>query len=114
MTLSLSGVTGFVAGVRARIEVARGRRHLARGAISETEACCKKSLSLCESLGAAHRLLAEALMPGEDYLAVLSHIHACIQPVSYVEIGVRSGRSLALAGDRTPAVRYRPRHSIAR
>jgi hypothetical protein len=112
--MSLSAVTGFAARLRARLEIARGRRHLARGELREAQACCKKSLSICETHGDAHRLLAEAVMPGEDYLGVLSRIHARLQPVSYVEIGVRFGKSLALAGDRTTAVGIDPRFAIDR
>jgi hypothetical protein len=48
-------------------------------------------------------------MPGEDYLAVLSRIHARLKPATYVEIGVRSGKSLVLAGDRTTAIGIDPK-----
>jgi len=42
-------------------------------------------------------LLAQLRMPGPSYLEILARIHAEIRPRSYLEIGVASGRSIALA-----------------
>jgi len=105
----LRAVAGFPAWLVAELWVARGRTHLARGEIDKAEACCRKSLSWCEGCGDAHALISRALMPGEDYLAVLSRIHACLKPAAYVEIGVRSGKSLARAADGTAAVGIDPK-----
>lgn len=43
-------------------------------------------------------LLASLLMPGPSYLDVLARAHERLQPRTYLEIGVDSGKSLALSG----------------
>ena len=47
-----------------------------------------------------------------DYLAVLTQVHALLQPEHYLEVGVRHGRSLALAA--CPAVGIDPVPAIDR
>jgi len=53
-------------------------------------------------------------MPGEDYLAVLSRIHDRLRPASYLEIGVRTGDSLAIVREQTRAVGIDPMLRVTR
>jgi hypothetical protein len=53
-------------------------------------------------------------MPGDDYFSVLTGLHERLQPTSYVEIGVRTGNSLALVREATTAVGIDPRLAIGR
>jgi hypothetical protein len=52
--------------------------------------------------------LAAAELGGESYLALLARLHAYLQPSTYVEIGVSSGKSLVLAGTQTEALGIDP------
>ncbi len=45
----------------------------------------------------AHLALAQIRFPGKSYTEVLSLIHESLQPATYVEIGVASGKSMVLA-----------------
>jgi tetratricopeptide (TPR) repeat protein len=101
-----------IARKRAKKWVAAGEYHLARGDIAQAYACCRSSLSMHPDIVDAYLLLGKVLMPGEDYLDVLSHFHESMKPESYVEIGVASGDSLALAGKDTSAVGVDPRPCI--
>lgn len=53
-------------------------------------------------------LAAAKEMPGEDYYSWLQKFHNLLKPVSYVEIGLGHGRSLALAGLETRAIGIDP------
>jgi hypothetical protein len=88
--------------------VVRGKGFLVKGSLKEALACCEKSLSMCNDLHSAYELMAEALMPGDNYLDVLSHFHNFIKPESYVEIGVFEGNSLALAKEDTKVIGIDP------
>ena len=101
-----------IAKVRARRWVARGEKHLVRGELEEALACCKQSLSIYDNLTRAYSLMGKVLMPGDDYVAVLSHVHDVLKPESYVEIGVASGQTLALVRQDTRAVGIDPSPSI--
>lgn len=86
----------------------RGRRHLNDVATQEALACAKRALSLCANHEGAYALMAQALMPGDDYTTLLARFHDLLQPESYVEIGVSSGRSLALVRPGTKAIGIDP------
>jgi hypothetical protein len=83
-------------------------RHLALGDAEKAVACCVKSLAARPETDAAISLMAKALMPGDDYLAILSRFHELLRPQSYVEIGVAHGDSLTLAKPETHAVGIDP------
>jgi hypothetical protein len=52
--------------------------------------------------------MVQTLMPGEGYRALLGHLHECLQPKTYLEIGVETGATLALAGPDTRAIGVDP------
>jgi len=97
-----------IARKRAQQWVVRGENHLAQGALEETLECCKRSLSIYADLTSTYSLMTQALIPGDDYMAMLSRFHECLEPENYVEIGVGSGNSLALAKHDTKAVGIDP------
>jgi hypothetical protein len=101
-----------IAKMRAQRWVARGENNFIRGELEEALACCKKSLSIYDNLRRAYGLMAKVLMPGDDYVAVLSRFHDVLKPGSYVEIGVASGKTLALTKEGTKAVGIDPSPSI--
>ncbi|HYD71238.1 class I SAM-dependent methyltransferase [Azospirillum sp.] len=80
---------------------ALGRGHAA-------EAAYRRALALDGDFFQAHMALARIRMPGPSYYAVLEQIHALVRPRVYVEIGVDSGRSLALAGGSELAIGVDP------
>ncbi len=92
----------------AGIWVKRGEEHLARGSYDEALKEAKKALSYCDTDKRAHLIMAHACMPGDDYLSILSKLHERLNPESYVEIGVATGSSLALANAETRAIGIDP------
>ncbi len=88
--------------------VARGESCLAGGEAEEALECSKRSLALDNNLISAYFLMARSLMPGEDYLALISRFHNFLKPESYVEIGVAGGKSLGLVNSQTKAIGVDP------
>jgi hypothetical protein len=101
-----------VAERRAQPWVRRGRRFLDSGELEQALVCCRKALSVCRNSYSAHCLMSEALMPGDNYKTFLQHLHECLRPKTYVEIGIADGSSLALAGPETKAVGIDPMPDI--
>lgn len=93
---------------KAERRVAQGEGRLTSGAVQDALACSKRSLSLDNNLESAHRMMARSLMPGDDYLALISRIHNFLKPESYTEIGVAGGRSLRLVNSQTKAIGIDP------
>lgn len=93
---------------RARRWLTRGESRFAGGAVEEALECSKRSLSLDSNLGGAYALMADSLMPGDDYMALLSRFHNLLKPESYVEIGVARGKSLKLVNLPTKAIGIDP------
>jgi tetratricopeptide (TPR) repeat protein len=66
------------------------------------------ALELDPNLLQAHLLLVQALLPGAHYHEVMRALHGWLRPQLYVEIGVETGASLALAQPPTIALGIDP------
>ncbi len=82
------------------------------GRIPEAIAGCKALLERVPDYLPAHSLLAKIELPGEDYIQIFQHIHAHLQPRTYVEIGVDTGSSIRLVGTATRALGVDPNPNI--
>jgi hypothetical protein len=97
---------------RAQRWVLRGRRFLEGGQSEQALACCRKALAIYRDSCGAHSLMSETLMPGDSYKTLLRHLHEHLLPKTYLEIGVKNGDSLALAGPETKTVGIDPAPAI--
>jgi hypothetical protein len=88
--------------------------HWKLGGIDAARERCETALALAPALEPAHSLLASLNFPGPFYLEVLSMIHAHLRPRTYVEIGVETGLSIALARPETRAIGVDPQPKISR
>ena len=88
--------------------VVRGRRQRGKGAMDAALECFRRALSIYSVSNEAYSLMGQVLMPGDDYLAILSSFQDSLRPESYVEIGVATGDSLALAKPGTRSVGIDP------
>lgn len=61
----------------------------------------------------AYIALSEAIFPGPDYLLILKNVHNWLKPESYVEIGVNTGKSLALCQSSTVAIGIDPHPNVS-
>lgn len=61
-----------------------------------------------------HMRMAQAALPGPDYLALMAQIHRLLKPRTYVEIGVDTGRSLALVAPETQVLGVDPAPKVER
>lgn len=59
-----------------------------------------------------YETLARLLLPGPDYYEHLGYLHKALVPKLYVEIGVRDGRSLALAAPATRCIAIDPQPRV--
>lgn len=94
---------------------AAGRRHLdeARrlaglGDVTAACAMARRALAADAGLDEARHLLAAHELAGYDYYEVLAGLHERIRPRTYLEIGVHSGMSFALAAPATQAIGIDP------
>jgi tetratricopeptide (TPR) repeat protein len=71
------------------------------------------ALELDPNLLQAHLLLVETLLPGEHYHQVLRGLHGRLKPRVYLEIGIETGASLALARPPTIALGIDPAPRIS-
>jgi len=88
--------------------------HWKLGGTDAARKYCETALVLDPGLDPAHRLLAALSLPGAHYLDVLSMIHSHLRPRTYLEIGVDTGQSIALAQPETRAIGVDPEPKIAR
>src|SRR4030088_274654 len=91
----------------------RATSALSSGQWDEAVALCRRVLASDSNNLQAHLLWASALLPGDNYLTVLDRIHRHLRPRTYVEIGVETGRSLALAQPGTTCIAIDPRPQLA-
>ena len=73
----------------------------------------EKAVSLAPRSHAAHEFLAGIRLPGPEYLQVIAMIQSHLRPSTYLEIGVQTGRSIALAGPETRAIGVDPTPRVA-
>lgn len=75
---------------------------------AEAEAAFRQALRLDPALTTAYAALAHLKMPGDPYSVTLERLHGWLKPAGYIEIGVESGRTLALALPTTIAIGIDP------
>jgi hypothetical protein len=92
--------------------VALGLRSLGQGNAELAARYGREALERVPNLFAAHSLLASFELRGEHYLALLKRIHAHLRPATYVEIGIFTGESLALAYEGADAIGIDPKARI--
>jgi Methyltransferase domain len=92
---------------KARRLYLRARLNRWAGRPARAAQLCHRALGL-RDYGRAYRLLAELELPGEDYLRVLSRVHEHVRPATYIEVGVATGDSFALARPETRAIGVDP------
>ena len=73
----------------------------------------EKAVSLAPTSVPVHQLLAGISLPGPHYLEVITMIHAQLRPRTYLEIGVATGQSIALARPETRAIGIDPEPRVA-
>ncbi len=88
--------------------------HRELGATEAARECCEKALALDPGLAPVHDLLASLNLPGPDYLETISMFHSLLRPRTYLEIGVESGQSIALARRETRAIGIDPEPEITK
>lgn len=73
----------------------------------------EKTVSLAPRSLPAHQLLAGIRLPGPHYLEVMAAMHSHLRPRTYLEIGVDTGQSIALARPETRAIGIDPEPRVA-
>ncbi|HHO76806.1 MAG TPA: class I SAM-dependent methyltransferase [Deltaproteobacteria bacterium] len=110
--ITINPITLAINKKRAQRWIRTGEKLLAQGSSEEALACLKKAIHIHARANKAHLLMASALMPGSNYLEILSSFHRHMQPKSYVEIGIGVGNSLTLVNPETKAVAIDPSPNI--
>jgi len=86
--------------------------HRELGANEAARECCETALALEPGLHPAHGFLAILNFPGPFYLEIISMFHSHLRPRTYLEIGVETGQSIALARLETRAIGIDPEPKI--
>ncbi|MDB5555469.1 MAG: hypothetical protein JWL86_5453 [Rhizobium sp.] len=89
-----------------------GRDALRQNRLSDARAAFEQALTLDKDCLAAHQKLSGLRFPGEDYYGLLGRLHHVLRPKTYVEIGVETGASMALALPGTKCVGIDPEPQI--
>ncbi len=84
------------------------------GHSEEAARAYRGALDIQPDLLNAHLSLVEMKFPGEHYTAVLQKLHRHLEPETYVEIGVETGQSMALANAQTLCIGIDPEPVISR
>jgi hypothetical protein len=82
--------------------------HAGLGDIPKAELSCSVAMETHPYDPRPYALMAQIRLPGAFYTDVLAAIHRHLAPRTYLEIGVESGRTLALAGKSTAAIGVDP------
>jgi len=90
-----------------------GRAYHKSGQDAEAVRAYKKALKIQPDRLNAHQSLVEIKFPGEHYTAVLRDLHRHLKPETYIEIGVETGQSMALAGPETLCIGIDPEPKIS-
>jgi len=85
-----------------------GAVHWMLGDAGAARACAEEALERTPGHGLAYILLAQIALPGTWYLDLLSAFHAHLRPRTYIEVGVSSGGSIALARPETRVIGIDP------
>ena len=93
----MNGVDGVPADQRAAMHVTSGDTHRLLGDRERARAEYRSALALDGNILSAHLGLSKLAMPGDEYYAWLERLHEALRPETYVEIGVSTGVTLALA-----------------
>lgn len=86
--------------------------HSMLGDVSHAEHACKIAMTAHPHDLRAYTLLAQIRLPGPSYTDVLAAIHRHLAPHTYLEIGVATGITLALAGESTTVIGVDPAPKI--
>jgi hypothetical protein len=86
--------------------------YLKLGELGPAREFCEAALVLAPDLPPALDMLSQLTLPGAFYLDVLSMIHSHLRPRTYLEIGVETGQSIALARPETRAIGIDPEPKI--
>ena len=87
-------------------------QHARAGNWDAAISACRRVIALIPDPIQAHLLMADIMLPGEGYLALIRRIHEHLHPRTYVEIGVERGESLTLVREGTLALGVDPAPQI--
>ncbi len=78
------------------------------GRTEDGKRCLLSVIERCPDFPGAQALLSHVLLPGPPYREVLAAVHRIVRPETYLEIGVDSGATLALASEAKLAIGVDP------
>lgn len=84
------------------------------GDSAQARILCEAALKLHPDFVHAHTMLAQLSLPGPNYTDVLTGIHRRLAPRTYLEIGVATGATIALAGADTAAIGVDPEPKLVK
>lgn len=96
--------------VRRLVELAEA--HVASGDRVAAVNLARAAVSLDYQCFAAHRLIAEISLTGENFRTLIRRIHEHFRPRTYIEIGIAVGATVALVGPYTQAIGVDPEPQV--